>query len=291
MASSLIKTQPMSCRKPTSEFDTTLTQRAVLLPQHVGQRFRINRYPVGEALAPWAEFHWIVEWDLLDNDLHTQRVMPYPNANLAFEAGQTAIHGPSRGLFTRQLRGRGRVHGVRFKCGGLRPWIDCSMSTLSDTQVSPLYCLPHSADITEVEENILNLKDHRDAVAYVERLLSTQIPSIDPLVERLDNAVQAVQRDSSITRVPALQELLDLDERALQRCFSNYLGVTPKWLIQRARIHDALQSLAVDAETPLAHLALRLGFFDQAHFNRCFRQHTGQSPQQYRQALHVMHGA
>lgn len=269
----------------TADEGTLLTQRAVLLPQLVGERLRLSRHPASESLAPWIDYHWIVEWDLAPGDTHVQHVMPFPNANLAFEHGASALHGPPRGLFTRVLAGRGKVHGVRFKCGGLRPWIDRPMSDLRDTVVSPLPCLPRDADLVQIEHDVLSDADHAQAVGLVQRLLMTRRPPVDPMVARLDDAIAAVQNDSDITRTAALQDLLGLGERALQRCALNYLGVTPKWIIQRARVHDALQSLAVDAETPLADLACRLGFFDQAHFARCFRQHTGRSPLEYRQAM------
>jgi len=285
MASSSTKTSAVSCINPTSGFGASLSQRAVLLPQHIGRKFQLNRYPVGESLAPWAEFHWIVEWDLPEADRHLQQVLPYPNANLAFEAGQTALHGPSQSIFTRELRGRGRVHGLRFKCGGLRPWIDRPMSALRDTVVPAIHCMPHGADIARIEAQVLNAAHHHEAIARVEAVLSEQQPPFDPWVERLDTAIHTTQEDCDITTTLALRQRLNLGERAMQRVFSNYLGVTPKWLIQRARIHDALRFLAVEHDTPLVQIGAHLGFFDQAHFTRCFRQHTGQSPQRYREAL------
>lgn len=285
IALSLTKTSAVSCINPTSHPGMFLSQRAVLLPQHIGQKFQLSRYPVGESLAPWAEFHWIVEWDLREDERHFQQVLPYPNANLAFEIGQTAIHGPSRGIFTRELRGRGRLHGLRFKCGGLRPWIDRPMSALRDAVVSATGWISRFPDITSLEAQVLNATSHDEATAQVEGLLSERQPSFDPWVERLDAVIHTIQEDSSITTTCALQDRLELGERAIQRVFSNYVGVTPKWLVQRARIHDALRLLTVEQETPLVHIGARLGFFDQAHFTRCFRQHTGQSPQQYRHAL------
>lgn len=275
----------MSCTNPSPESGAPLSQRAVLLPQKIGKALQINRYPVGSTLAPWVEFHWIVEWDLREGERHLQQVMPYPNANLVFESKQTAIHGTARGVFTRELRGRGKVHGLRFKCGGLRPWIDRPMSALTDRAMPAIYCLPLGSDIACIESQVLRKTNHRETIAWIEGLLSERCPSFDPWVDRLDAAIRTIQADSSITTVPTLQQLLGLGERALQRSFANYLGVTPKWLIQRARIHDALQILAVEQETPLVDIATRLGFFDQAHFTRCFRQQTGRSPLQYRHAL------
>lgn len=283
MAASLQDSSAAACTKPTLDIGPAMTRRALLQPRLASERFRLQRIPVGDALAPWLDFHWIVEWDLPAGQTHVQQLLPYPNANLAFEAGQTALHGVSLGLAERRLQGRGRVHGLRFKCGGLRPWVEQPMWRLRGRMLPPAPCLPAGMDAGLAEVQVLGASSTQEAVERAEGLLCVARPTApDPWVERLDAAVRDVQDDPGITRATALQERLGLGERALQRCFANYLGVTPKWVIQRARIHDALQALAVEGEGPvLAELALRLGFCDQAHFSRCFRQHTGRTPQQY----------
>lgn len=63
----------------------------------------------------------------------------------------------------------------------------------------------------------------------------------------------------------------------MQRLLRRYLGLTPKWLIQRRRLHEALDRLKHE-DRPLAELAGDLGYTDQAHFSRDFRRVTGYSP-------------
>jgi hypothetical protein len=77
----------------------------------------------------------VVEWDQAGRPPQTQRVMPYPNAHLVFEAGRTAIHGVVRGAFERVVTGAGRVFGVRFKPGGLRPFIDTPLAAPTDRTI------------------------------------------------------------------------------------------------------------------------------------------------------------
>ncbi|MEJ6007259.1 helix-turn-helix domain-containing protein [Paucibacter sp. AS339] len=246
--------------------------------------FQLHRYPVGPALAPWLDFHWLIEWDLPPGQVHVQRVLPYPNTHLVFEAGLTALHGVARGVFVRRLEGRGRVHGLRFKCGGLRPWLNQSVQSLTGRQL-----LVHqgmtgitAARVQQVEAALMAAHSDQQAVDMAEALLLTQLPAADSAPLELDAAVQQVMRDPGLIRVAQLQALLGLSERALQRSFAEQIGVSPKWVIQRARLQDALQALA-QAECPsLAELAVTLGFCDQAHFSRCFRQTTGQTPALYR---------
>ena len=39
-----------------------------------------------------------------------------------------------------------------------------------------------------------------------------------------------------------------------------------------------------DTDAPVAEIALRMGFFDQSHFARVFRVHTGLTPTEFRAA-------
>lgn len=72
--------------------------------------------------------------------------------------------------------------------------------------------------------------------------------------------------------------------RALQRLFCEYVGVSPKWVIQRYRLQDAAVLLASGSSGQLAALAAELGYFDPAHLAQDFRRLFGISPSQYRQS-------
>ena len=50
---------------------------------------------------------------------------------------------------------------------------------------------------------------------------------------------------------------------------------------RRYRLHDAMEVLEDGRPVDFADLALRLGFFDQAHFTRAFRKFLGRTPASY----------
>jgi S-methylmethionine-dependent homocysteine/selenocysteine methylase len=60
-----------------------------------------------------------------------------------------------------------------------------------------------------------------------------------------------------------------------------FLGVGPKWVIQRRRIHDALAEIEHGRAMDWSALALRLGFADQAHFVHAFTELVGRPPASY----------
>ena len=76
-------------------------------------------------------------------------------------------------------------------------------------------------------------------------------------------------------------ERFGVSARPLQRLFRRYVGVGPKWVLQRFRLHDA-QLLLESGDAPdLATLAADLGWSDQAHFSRDFQSTVGMPPGRY----------
>jgi len=69
--------------------------------------------------------------------------------------------------------------------------------------------------------------------------------------------------------------------RTMQRLFARHVGVSPKWVIRRKRLHEAAERLADDDPPDLAALAVDLGYADQAHFVRDFRDLVGVPPGSY----------
>ena len=69
--------------------------------------------------------------------------------------------------------------------------------------------------------------------------------------------------------------------RALQRLFQEYVGVSPKWVLRRFRIHEAAERLAAGARIDAAAFASECGYFDQAHFIRDFKAQVGRTPGEY----------
>ncbi len=87
--------------------------------------------------------------------------------------------------------------------------------------------------------------------------------------------------DRGIVKVEDLVDRYGVNKRTLQRLFAKYVGVSPKWVIQRYRLHEAAEQLAAGAAISQSELALNLGYSDQAHFVRDFKMVVGTSPAAY----------
>lgn len=247
--------------------------------RHAPDVFRHARVAPSAVLAGVVEHFWIVQWDLGDSAPQTAEVLPHPNVHLVIERGRTQIHGIQTARFTRTLKGNGGVFGVKFRAGGFRPFLRRSVSTLRN-RVLPFRDV-FDADAASLEQDVFARPDHAQMIAVVERFLIPRLPPNDPTVARVAEMVDDISTDRSVTAVQQLVERRRVGTRALQRLFNDYVGVSPKWVINRYRLHEAIERLAADTPVNWADLALELGYFDQAHFIRDFRALVGRSPGDY----------
>jgi AraC-like DNA-binding protein len=245
-------------------------------------RFTLNRYPPPEDLAPFVDFCWVVRWDLRGQPAHRQEILPHPNVNLAFEAAGAAVYGVDTKIFTRSLSGNGKALGVRFRPGGFRPFLGRPVSTLNDRVLAAAGLLGPPAD-RACSLAMAAGADDDAMVAAVTELLRARRPADDPVVEQVASLASRITADPGLRRVAQLAEVSGLPERRLQRLFADYVGVSPKWVMRRARLHEA--ALRAEADGPRsvdwATLAADLGYADQAHLTRDFTATLGLSPTRY----------
>jgi len=241
--------------------------------------FTLARHDPPASLAPFADFCWILRWDLRGQPDHEQTILPLPNVNLAFEASGACIFGVDRRLFTRRLSGAGKALGIRFRPGGFRPFWGGPVSELTDRIVpaSSLFGPAASAACAQV----MAASGDAEMIGFACGLLEARLPAADPAVDQAAKLVALITEDQALRRVDQLALASGLTVRGLQRLFAEYVGVSPKWVMRRARLHEA--ALRADSGDPVdwGELAAELGYADQAHLTRDFTATLGVSPGRY----------
>lgn len=91
--------------------------------------------------------------------------------------------------------------------------------------------------------------------------------------------IDKVVYNADSTKVEHLVDPFGISKRTLQRWFNQYIGVSPKWVIRRYRMHEALE--LIERGVDMTQLAMDLGYFDQAHFSKDFKAAIGKSQKQY----------
>lgn len=233
---------------------------------------QLSRFHPSEPLRHLVEHFWSIRWDLRGQAPFTSYSLPYPSVHLVVENGRWRLTGVTTRRFARTVSEEGAVFGIKFAPGGFRPFVGGSVARFTDQTLNAEPVLPLvqqlPADPTEPSSTL---------VERTEAVLMENLPAPDPRVGEVQALVQSIAARRDLVRVEQIASSMSL--RALQRLFREYVGVSPKWVIQRYRLFEAAERLAAGADG--AEVAQSLGYFDQAHFIRGFKAMVGRSPGAY----------
>ncbi|MEV4377690.1 helix-turn-helix domain-containing protein [Streptosporangium sp. NPDC049644] len=238
--------------------------------------FNFARQAPSPEISAYVDHFWVVSWTDLAEP-YEQRIVSHPTVNMTITQDFHRIAGVIKGGFSYTMRGSGRVLGARFRPGGFRPFLGGPVSRLTGrfVEIDEMY---GAAGATLVEQ-VLAEPDVRAAIALTEAFLLGLGPDQDPLAEEVAALVAMVESDVSVTRVDELAARSGRSVRSLQRLFRDQVGIGPKWVIRRFRLHEAAERVYRGLD--LATLAAELGYTDQAHLTRDFTAAVGMPPAAY----------
>jgi AraC-like DNA-binding protein len=249
-------------------------------------RYSLDRYPPAPDLAGLVERHWLVSWELPPGQEGSVTLLPHPCVNVVLDGGRLAVCGVGRDRFTYVYRGVGRVFGVKFRPGAFFPFLGRPLADITGV-VAPAEQL-WGPPATTLAQRMTTVAGVDQLVALVEEFLRERRPRPDPQVELVQRIVAALLHDRTIARVDDVTEMFGVNPRTLQRLFQRYVGVSPKWVLRRYRLHEAAAVLARERHRPWAEVAAELGYFDQSHFIRDFTAAVGMTPGSYAAACRRM---
>lgn len=260
--------------------------RGILVPRFETGTFRHERLAPCAQLAGLVEHYWFVGWDMQGHPPQQQETLPHPNVHLVIEHHTDGVYGVHTARYTKQLAGQGFAFGVKFRPGGFRPFLGHAVAGIADQRVAlaQVFGADGESLTRQVRASAANAAPRAMAAAAQAFLLARQ-PRADADANRAAELVAAIAGDPALLTVDALAEQVGMNKRALQRLFQQYVGVGPKWVIKRYRMHEAIAQLQAGAAPSLAQLALDLGYFDQAHFIRDFTALVGKPPGEYARQL------
>ena len=242
--------------------------------------FDLHRVAPSPALTSFIENYWLITWDLTGKPAYAQENLPHPAPNMVIDPqAQTGVFGVPTGKFQYRLADKGRILGTKFWPGALRTWVDRPMSELTDR------CLTinevFGVDDKALEKQLLAAADPLESIAGVEAMLLQGSPILPDKSAKTRAIVEHIERQPQLCTTAELADTFAMSPRTLQRLFDAYLGISPKWVIDRYRMLDAVEALNNGEVISLTELSHQLGYFDQAHFSKAFSALIGAPPSSY----------
>jgi AraC-like DNA-binding protein len=266
--------------------------RGVVSSRASGARVRSATFAPPRDLADVVEDFWASSWSLPAHEPHTLQLVSDPSVNVAYEASDDVdaaiavavrVVGVHTGLFTRTLRGRGRIRAVKLKPGAAGAFFD-DASAFTDSVVALGSVVDDVPDASAVCDDV------DDEFAALVAWLRRQRRPARSTDTGLAVGACAVIAHSGIARVDELVEVVGLSTRELQRLFRQQVGAPPKFVIRRHRLQEVAVRIDAGVDVDVTALAAELGYVDAAHLSHDVRRLTGRSPRALAHALRVNDG-
>jgi transcriptional regulator GlxA family with amidase domain len=97
-------------------------------------------------------------------------------------------------------------------------------------------------DVQAIEYAILSQEENK-MVELMENLLRPKLPQKDDHILLVNQIIDQIIREREITKVDHICEYFSINKRKLQRVFDQYVGVSPKWVIQLYRLQNAAETM------------------------------------------------
>lgn len=169
--------------------------------------------------------------------------------------------------------------GVHFKAGGVHPFLGVSASELRDLDV-PLDAL-WGTKATELRDRLLEARTREARFHLLEQALLSQIPRLLTPHPAVALALEEFQDAPGKTRVKEVSERTGLSQRRFIELFRREVGLTPKLFCRIQRFQEVIRLVGSGRGAEWAEVALRCGYYDQAHFIHDFQNFSGTTPTDY----------
>jgi AraC-like DNA-binding protein len=167
------------------------------------------------------------------------------------------------------------VWGVRLHPWGAAGFLATPLGELRESTVQLEDVLGKQANICgELQDHRSEASAERVLIAALERWLGGR----NPPERGVRAAVELITRTGILPSVRSMGAQLGRSTRWIQRTFRETVGLTPKMLSRISRVQRAMRLATSRRTRTWSSIAADVGYFDQSHLVRDFRQIVGCTP-------------
>jgi AraC-like DNA-binding protein len=175
--------------------------------------------------------------------------------------------------------------GIRFKPYGMYTGFGIRGDAVAN-RIVPSSIVFSKTDVLHIRE-MLQYGNDQAAIEQVHEILYDKLEPRALLYEITDMLDALVAADLSKNSQRKLALAFERSPKSFIEVFKKAVGITPLNYLHIHKIDTARQMIREQPLLALTEVAYLLGFYDQAHFIRVFRKHTGYTPVQYKKALNL----
>ncbi|HEX9654277.1 MAG TPA: helix-turn-helix domain-containing protein [bacterium] len=178
-----------------------------------------------------------------------------------------------------QPTGQLGVLGIRFRPAGALPFFRMPIAELTE-KVVPVESLWGNSG-KQLYDQIASAPLYRDKIRIIENFLLKRVERPAARDALILEALREIRRHNGEITVDFLMRKMKISGRHLERKFSEQVGLSPKRFSRIVRFQNIFRVMNQPAVGRLTELALAVGYYDQAHFIREFKEFAGLNPSAY----------
>jgi len=176
------------------------------------------------------------------------------------------------------LSDRTSFFGVRFF-----PWVLPELFGIPATELTNgshdiLSLLGRKGDV--LVSNMFKSRHFEERIEIITAYLSAKIHKPSIKFSQVQQSIALIHSHQGKITVDELVHKAHISERQFERNFKTHTGFSPRTYLKIIKFENALKDMkkSIHKNDLLSSIALDNGYYDQAHFNRHFRQFTGKTP-------------
>jgi AraC-like DNA-binding protein len=169
-----------------------------------------------------------------------------------------------------------RLLVVKFTCNGLYRLLQQPLQAAAPAPLVSIAAIWGAAGI-QLAAQVRNAAAPVEQAALLDTFFECRLPAYKEAGYLVQAAAEQVRERKGQLSVEELCRQLGVNYKWLERNFRKQMGITPKTYISTIRFLHAYINTG-GREANLTHVALEHGYYDQNHFIKEFRKHTGRTP-------------
>lgn len=131
-----------------------------------------------------------------------------------------------------------------------------------------------------LEERIMLSNSTKERLRIVIEFLFKRLRSLTVEEKLIQHTINAVYDNNGLINSNQLSDYLYLSPKQVERKFYKFTGFSPKQFSKIVRFESSISAI-FRGHTTLTSLACDLGYYDQSHFIKNFKEFTGLTPKDY----------
>lgn len=169
--------------------------------------------------------------------------------------------------------------GIVFKPSGLYHLFGLQMFEFTNSRENLNHVLKDS--FKDLQEKLYHSPSDLARISLLEEHLLARLNAVNPSLDGVDKAASAIIDNFGNVKIPELISHAFMSRRKFERHLLTRVGLSPKYYARIRRYGYTCLLMAGQRSVQWDQLLYQVGYYDQSHFIKDFKEFSGLSPSQY----------